>query len=169
LKAGLVACYLVVATCVNIEAFIDAIFEHTPPQTHILVVDDNSPDGTARIVERVKEKYPERLRLLNRPGKQGLAAAYLAAFAWGLARGYDVFLEMDADFSHNPKYIPAMLEEIKTTGVVIGSRNIQGGAVEGWSALRNFISKGGSFYARAALGCPIKDLTGGFRPCRKII
>jgi putative flippase GtrA len=88
--------------------------------------------------------------------------AYLAAFEWGLARGYTVFLEMDADFSHNPAYIPAMLTEIQTHDVVIGSRNIQGGGVEGWTFLRNLISKGGSLYARAVLGCPIKDLTGGF-------
>jgi dolichol-phosphate mannosyltransferase len=146
----------------NIEPFLNAVFEKLPPQAHILVIDDNSPDGTARIVEKLQEKYPQRLHLLNRPGKQGLAAAYLSAFEWGLARGYGIFLEMDADFSHNPKYIPAMLEEIQTRDVVIGSRNIQGGGVEGWSFLRNIISKGGSFYSRAVLGCPIKDLTGGF-------
>jgi dolichol-phosphate mannosyltransferase len=99
---------------------------------------------------------------LNRPGKQGLAAAYLAAFAWGLSKGCNVFLEMDADFSHNPAYLPAMLAEIETHDVVIGSRNIQGGGVEGWTFLRNLISKGSSLYARAVLGCSIKDLTGGF-------
>jgi dolichol-phosphate mannosyltransferase len=99
---------------------------------------------------------------LNRPGKQGLASAYLAAFDWGRAKGYDVFLEMDADFSHNPAYVPVMLREIETHDVVIGSRNIQGGGVEGWTFLRNVISKGGSLYSRAVLGCPIKDLTGGF-------
>jgi dolichol-phosphate mannosyltransferase len=146
----------------NIKPLLNAVFENLPPEAHVLVIDDNSPDGTARIVEKIQELYPERLHLLNRPGKQGLAAAYLAAFEWGLASGYDVFLEMDADFSHNPKYIPAMLGEIRTHGVVIGSRNINGGGVEGWSFVRNIISKGGSFYSRAVLCCPIKDLTGGF-------
>jgi dolichol-phosphate mannosyltransferase len=135
----------------NIEPLIKAVFEHAPPQAHILVIDDNSPDGTAKIVEKVIEKYSERLHLLNRPGKQGLAAAYLAAFEWGLAKGYDIFLEMDADFSHNPAYIPAMLTEIRANDVVIGSRNIHGGGVEGWTFLRNIVSKGGSLYARAYL------------------
>ncbi|MDR1470230.1 MAG: glycosyltransferase family 2 protein [Spirochaetaceae bacterium] len=146
----------------NIGPFIDAVFEHAPSEVHVLVIDDNSPDGTAQIVEKIQKNYPERLHLLNRPGKQGLAAAYLAAFAWGLAKGYDIFLEMDADFSHNPAYIPVMLAEIETHDVVIGSRNIKGGGVEGWTFLRNVVSKGGSLYARAVLGCPVKDLTGGF-------
>jgi dolichol-phosphate mannosyltransferase len=148
--------------------FIDAVFSNAPSHAHILVVDDNSPDGTARIVEKAIETYPGRLHLLNRPEKQGLAAAYLAAFEWGIVKGYGVFLEMDADFSHNPAYIPAMLEEIQTHDVVIGSRNIQGGGVEGWTFLRNVISKGGSFYSRAVLCCPVKDLTGGFNMWTKV-
>lgn len=146
----------------NIEQFIIAVFKHCPPQAAVLVIDDNSPDGTAAIVENLIEQFPEQLYLLKRPQKQGLGPAYLAAFAWGLAKQYDAFLEIDADFSHNPKYIASMLVELQTHDVVIGSRNIQNGGVEGWSALRNFISKGGSMYARTILGCPIKDLTGGF-------
>jgi len=150
----------------NIERLIAAVFEHlpqnSPEKSSILVIDDNSPDGTAAIVENLIEKYPGRLHILKRSGKQGLGKAYLAAFQWGLSRGFDVFLEMDADFSHNPKYIPEMLRQIQTHDVVIGSRNIQGGSVEGWSFLRNCISKGGSMYARIVLGCPVKDLTGGF-------
>ncbi|MCL2609031.1 MAG: polyprenol monophosphomannose synthase [Treponema sp.] len=150
----------------NIEHFIAHVFEHLPENSSqpasVLVIDDSSPDGTAAIVERLMEKHPERLHILKRPGKQGLGKAYLAAFEWGLSRGFDIFLEIDADFSHNPKYIPEMLNEIKTHDVVIGSRNIRGGGVEGWSFLRNCISKGGSLYARLVLGCPVKDLTGGF-------
>jgi dolichol-phosphate mannosyltransferase len=146
----------------NIEPLIQAVFDQIPLSAEILVIDDNSPDGTAAIVERLIQEYPKRLHILNRPEKQGLGKAYLAAFDWGLARGYDVFLEMDADFSHNPRYIPEMLEKIRTCDVVIGSRNIKGGAVEGWTALRTFISRGGSFYSRAVLGCPVMDLTGGF-------
>ncbi|MDR2098261.1 MAG: glycosyltransferase family 2 protein, partial [Spirochaetaceae bacterium] len=163
----------------NIGPLINIIFTPPPPRhtafitdsddscskvsdADVLVIDDNSPDGTADIVEKLIYSYPERLHLLKRPGKQGLGTAYLAAFEWGLSREYDVFLEMDADFSHNPSYIPAMLKEIETYDVVIGSRNIPGGGVEGWSFLRNFLSKGGSFYSRFVLGCNIRDLTGGF-------
>jgi dolichol-phosphate mannosyltransferase len=119
-------------------------------------------------VESLTGQYPGRLHLLKRPDKQGLARAYLAAFDWGIDRGdYDIFLEMDADFSHNPKYIPEMLSKIQTCDVVIGSRNIKGGGVEGWTPLRHIISKGGSLYSRMVLGCPIKDLTGGFNMWRK--
>jgi dolichol-phosphate mannosyltransferase len=138
-----------------------------PETAGILVVDDNSPDGTAAAVKKLKEKWPGRLHLLNRPGKQGLASAYLEGFAWGETKGYDIFLEMDADFSHNPKYIPLMLEQIQNNDVVIGSRNIKGGGVEGWTWIRNLISKGGSLYSRFVLGCPLKDLTGGFNMWKK--
>jgi dolichol-phosphate mannosyltransferase len=161
----------------NIERFIKAVFDFTPPPPvesieagewgDILVVDDSSPDGTAGIVERLIPKYHDRLHLLKRPEKQGLGTAYLAAFDWGLSRGYDTFLEMDADFSHDPSYIPVMLKEIETHDVVIGSRNVPGGGVEGWGPLRNFISKGGSLYARIVLGCPVKDLTGGYNMWKK--
>ena len=151
----------------NIDLFLESVFNNSPAETHILVIDDNSPDGTAHIVEKKQEKYSERLHLLNRPEKQGLAAAYLAAFEWGLSKNYNIFLEMDADFSHNPKYILTMLNEIKVNDVVIGSRNIKDGGVEGWSLQRKFISEGGSLYSRILLGCPIKDLTGGFNMWRK--
>jgi dolichol-phosphate mannosyltransferase len=151
----------------NIEPFINAVFGNLPACADILVIDDNSPDGTADIVEVLIIKYKERLHILKRSKKQGLAAAYLAAFNWGLSRKYDVFLEIDADFSHNPKYIPEMIEEIQTCDVVIGSRNIPGGGTEGWSFMRNILSKSGSFYSRAVLGCSIKDLTGGFTMWKK--
>jgi len=132
-----------------------------------LVIDDNSPDGTAAAVEGLAGQYQGRLHLLKRPEKQGLAQAYLAAFEWGMKRGHDVFLEMDADFSHNPAYIPEMLKKIETHDVVIGSRNIKNGRIEGWTFLRNLISKGGSLYSRMVLGCPVMDLTGGFNMWRK--
>jgi dolichol-phosphate mannosyltransferase len=134
----------------NITLFLCQVFAQSPEGTHILVVDDNSPDGTAALVEKLAAGYPGRLHLLRRPGKQGLAGAYCAAFAWGLEREYDAFLEMDADFSHDPRYIPAMLREIQTHDTVIGSRNIPGGGVEGWGLVRNMVSKGGSLYARLA-------------------
>jgi len=151
----------------NIEKFINTVFCYIPQDAAILVVDDNSPDGTARAVEKLSVDYPGRLHILNRPKKQGLAAAYLAGFSWGWNGPWDVFLEIDADFSHDPKYIPIMLEQIQTHDVVIGSRNIKGGGVEGWSFARNAISKGGSLYSRFVLGCPIRDLTGGFNMWRK--
>jgi dolichol-phosphate mannosyltransferase len=146
----------------NIEFFVETVFEYIPPQAEILVIDDNSPDGTAKIVACLIPRYQGRLHILNRLKKQGLAKAYLAAFEWGMTRPYDVFLEIDADFSHRPEYIPEMLKKILSFDVVIGSRNIEGGGVEGWSVIRNLISKGGSLYSRIVLGCPIKDLTGGF-------
>jgi dolichol-phosphate mannosyltransferase len=151
----------------NIERFIKAVFCYIPQNAAILVVDDNSPDGTASAVEKIAEDYPDRLHILNRPEKQGLATAYLAGFSWGWNGPWDVFLEIDADFSHDPKYIPIMLDQIQTYEVVIGSRNIRGGSVEGWTFLRNAISKGGSLYSRLVLGCPICDLTGGFNMWRK--
>jgi len=151
----------------NIESFIRLVFEYVPSYAEVLVIDDNSPDGTAEAVEGLASQYQDRLHLLKRPEKQGLAYAYLAAFEWGMECGYDVFLEMDADFSHNPEYIPEMLKKIESHDIVIGSRNIKGGGVEGWTLMRNFISKGGSLYSRIVLGCPIMDLTGGFNMWRK--
>ena len=131
------------------------------------MVDDNSQDGTAHAVENISAEYPGRLHILNRPGKLGLATAYLAGFSWGWSGCWDIFLEIDADFSHDPEYIPVMLEQIQTCDAVIGSRNIAGGGVEGWTFLRSAISKGGSLYSRLVLGCPIRDLTGGFNMWRK--
>jgi dolichol-phosphate mannosyltransferase len=151
----------------NIAELIPLVFENSPQNTHILVIDDNSPDGTAEIVEGLVPAYTGCLHIMKRPEKQGLGRAYLAAFEWGYSRGYDAFLEMDADFSHDPKYIFQMIAELDKHDVVIGSRNIKGGAVEGWSVLRNLVSKGGSLYSRAVLNCPIYDLTGGFNLWQK--
>jgi glycosyltransferase involved in cell wall biosynthesis len=137
----------------NIEPFINTVFDNAPTCADVLVIDDNSPDGTAHIVKNVQKNHPERLHLLSRPGKQGLTAAYLAAFHWGLSRNYDLFLEIDADFSHNPKYLPEMFREIQTHDLVIGSRNIQGGGIEGWSLLRSIISKAGLPEIPVSIGC----------------
>jgi dolichol-phosphate mannosyltransferase len=146
----------------NIEPFIRALFSIIDESTEILIIDDNSPDGTGAAVEKLAGDFAGRLRLMKRPGKQGIATAYIEGFKRGMEQGFDAFLEIDADFSHNPAYIPELVEKLKTHDVAIGSRNIQGGGVEGWSALRNLISKGGSLYSRIILGCPVKDLTGGF-------
>lgn len=151
----------------NISKIVPEVMKVIPENAGILVVDDGSPDGTASVVKRMQAEYSERLNLLERAEKSGLANAYIAGFQWGMKNGYDVFCEMDADFSHKPEYLPILYESIQSNDVAIGSRNIKGGAVEGWSALRNFISKGGSLYSQIVLGCPIKDLTGGFNMWRK--
>ena len=151
----------------NIGLLIPELFKIIPPNVDVLVVDDSSPDGTGKAVENLFPEYPNRLHLFTRPYKEGTAAAYIAGFKWGLSRDYDVFLQFDGDFSHNPKYIPVMLEEIKTYDVVIGSRYIKGGGIEDWPLSRKIISMGGSFYSRVVLSCPIKDLTGGFNMWRK--
>lgn len=154
----------------NIADLVPAIqeqFEKIDDDCSILVVDDLSPDGTANVVKSLQGKY-KNLYLMEHGEKSGLAAAYLAGFQWALAdnnptgKKFDCFIEMDADFSHKPEYLPTMIDLGKNHDAVIASRNIKGGGVEGWSALRNFISKGGSYYSRMVIGVPIYDLTGGF-------
>lgn len=127
----------------------------------ILVADDNSKDDTAKIVKNLQKDF-DNLYLLERGGKYGLASAYIDGFKYGADLGYKAFIQMDADFSHNPEYLPLMIEKIKENDVVIASRNIKGGKVIGWNLLRYLMSKGGSLYSRLVLGCPIMDLTGGF-------
>lgn len=149
----------------NIESLIGAIHA-VVPDVHILVVDDNSPDGTGDAVAKVAEG-DARVHLLRRPGKQGLGAAYLAGFAWGLEREYTHIFEMDADFSHDPKYLPSFLEAAKEADLVIGSRYVEGGGVENWPFHRKMVSMGGSLYSRMILGVPYRDLTGGFKCFRR--
>ncbi len=151
----------------NIVEIIPAVFKVIPQNAGLLVVDDGSPDGTGDAVRNMLPLYEKRLNILQRKGKSGLADAYITGFKWGMEHEYDVFCEMDADFSHKPEYLTQMYEAIQTFEVVIGSRNIAGGKVEDWSFLRNLISKSGSLYSRIVLGCPIKDLTGGFNMWRK--
>jgi len=151
----------------NIGLLIPEVFKIVPPNVDILVVDDSSPDGTGKAVENMSAEYPDRLHLLTRPVKEGTAAAYTAGFKWGMSRNYDVFLQFDGDFSHNPKYILEMLETIENYDVVIGSRYIKGGGIENWTLSRRIISKGGSMYSRLVLSCPVKDLTGGYNMWRR--
>ncbi|MBQ7165780.1 MAG: polyprenol monophosphomannose synthase [Treponema sp.] len=151
----------------NITRLIPEVFAVIPADAGILVVDDGSPDGTGKAVKDIQGRYDGRLSLLERTQKSGLADAYITGFRWGMERGYDVLCEMDADFSHKPGYLPAMWEAIQSDDVAIGSRNVRGGSVEGWTFTRNLISKGGSLYSRMVLGCPVKDLTGGFNMWRK--
>ncbi len=149
----------------NVGPMTEAILAATP-DVDILVIDDNSPDGTGKLADAIAAREP-RVKVLHRAGKEGLGKAYLAGFAWALDHGYDLVLEMDADFSHDPKYLPGMLEASKEADLVLGSRNIAGGGTVNWGILRKIISRGGSLYARTILGLPVRDLTGGFKCFRR--
>jgi len=149
----------------NLEPLVREIVA-LPTAFDILVVDDNSPDGTGEIADRLSEELPA-VHVLHRPGKQGLGTAYIAGFRWALARGYDCVLEMDCDFSHHPRYLPAFLEHIEHADLVIGSRYVLDGGTANWGILRKFVSAGGNFFARTMLGLRTSDCTGGFRCYRR--
>lgn len=131
---------------------------------HLLIVDDNSPDGTADIVRTQMAQYPERVHMLNRAGKQGLGTAYITGFKWALAQGYGYIFEMDADFSHNPDDLDRLYSACAEEGadVSIGSRYVRGGNVKNWPANRVFISYSASIYTRMITWIPVKDCTAGF-------
>ena len=132
------------------------------PEAELLFVDDNSPDGTGARLDELATGNP-RVHVLHRPGKLGLGTAYLDGFAWGLARGHDYLFEMDADFSHDPSYLPAMMAKARSgADVVIGSRYVAGGGTRNWGVGRKLLSRGGSLYARTVLGVKIRDVTAGF-------
>jgi len=146
----------------NLSAFVEAVFE-VVPSADILVVDDASPDGTGDLADAIAAS-DARVHVLHRPGKLGLGTAYVDGFRFALERGYDVALEMDADLSHDPRYVPEMLRAIERgADVVLGSRSVLGGGVVGWGLGRHVLSKGGSLYARAILGVETRDLTTGFK------
>jgi dolichol-phosphate mannosyltransferase len=133
------------------------------PDAHILVVDDASPDGTGDLADAIAAK-DDHVHVMHRAGKLGLGTAYVQAFTRGLAEGYERFLSMDADLSHDAKYLPDFVRELDGgADVVVGSRNIPGGAVEGWGVGRHILSKGGSLYARTVLGLDVHDLTTGYK------
>lgn len=136
------------------------------PDVDVLVVDDNSPDGTGAIAEDLGRADP-RIRVLHRPAKDGLGGAYVAGFRHALAGGYQRIVQMDADFSHDPGDLPRLLGRLDDADVVVGSRNVPGGGVTGWSPLRHLLSRGGSVYARMLLGLPVRDATGGFKCMRR--
>lgn len=137
------------------------------PDSDVLVVDDNSPDGTGDLVDRMAAEDPQ-IHVLHRTGKAGLGAAYLAGFRWALDRGYDVLVELDADGSHKPEQLPLLLAEIpKGADLVIGSRWVKGGGVVNWPLHRKLISRVGSLYSRTMLGLGLKDITAGFRAFKR--
>ena len=145
----------------NVVPMTEAILAATP-DVDVLIIDDNSPDGTGQLADGIAAREP-RVKVLHRAGKEGLGKAYLAGFDWALGHGYELILEMDADFSHDPKYLPGMLEAARGADLVLGSRNIPGGGTVNWGVGRKIISRGGSLYARTILGIPVRDLTGGFK------
>ena len=149
----------------NVEAITAAILAATP-EVDVLVIDDGSPDGTGELADAIAAREP-RVSVLHRHAKQGLGKAYLAGFAWALARRYELVLEMDADFSHDPRYLPEMLRRAGEADLVLGSRNVEGGGTVNWGVGRKILSRGGSFYARTLLGLPVRDLTGGFKCFRR--
>lgn len=147
----------------NITKMMDTVFALSHP-FHLLIVDDGSPDGTADLVKAAMEQYPGRLHILERAGKMGLGTAYLDGFRWGLAREYDYFFEMDADFSHNPKDLVRLYKACAEQGadVAVGSRYTEGGKVENWPWDRVALSYGASLYVRMITWMPVKDPTAGF-------
>jgi dolichol-phosphate mannosyltransferase len=146
----------------NLPLFVNAV-RGAMPEADVLIVDDNSPDGTGKLADDLAA-HDSHVRVMHRPGKLGLGTAYLQAFGQGMAEGYDRFFEMDADLSHDVRYLPAFVAAMdQGADVVIGSRNIAGGGVEGWGLLRHAISKGGSIYSRTILGLSVRDLTSGYK------
>ncbi len=133
---------------------------------HILVVDDNSPDGTGIIADGLAQSHPE-VHVMHRPAKLGLGPAYIAGFEWALAEGYDYVFEMDCDFSHDPIALPRFLSEIQSADLVIGSRYVKGGSTPDWTVKRRLISRGGNLVSRALLRLKTHDTTGGFRCYRR--
>ena len=136
------------------------------PAVDLLVVDDHSPDGTGAIADRLAATDPQ-VHVLHRPTKDGLGRAYLAGFAWGLRRDYQVLVQMDADGSHQPEQLAAVLAALDHADLVLGSRWVPGGGVRNWPRRRELLSRGGSLYARTMLGLPIRDVTAGYRAFRR--
>ncbi|MEA3491117.1 MAG: polyprenol monophosphomannose synthase [Campylobacterota bacterium] len=149
----------------NIDSIIEAV-SALALDLDILIVDDNSPDKTyERVQELIDREYAGRLHLIIREKKEGLGRAYIAGFKWALgsSKQYDYIIEMDADLSHNPKYLPSFVEEMDDYDLVIGSRYVEGGGATNWPLFRKAISYGGSLYSRMILGLSIMDITGGFK------
>ena len=149
----------------NLPAVVPAILAASP-ELDVLVVDDGSPDGTGALAQELAEREP-RVRVLHRRRKEGLGRAYLAGFEVALRAGYGRILEMDADFSHDPGRLPALLAASREADLVLGSRYVPGGGTRNWGMGRRLLSRGGSLYARLILGVGVRDLTGGFKCFRR--
>ena len=149
----------------NLERMLHALADK---DVHVLVIDDNSPDGTGELADRLAEELGF-VSVLHRERKQGLGPAYLAGFRRALADGADLVLEMDADFSHDPADVPRLIAAAESADLVLGSRYVEGGSIPTWGRVRRFISSGGSWYARVLLGVDVRDLTCGFRCYRRTV
>lgn len=148
----------------NLEATAGRV-RNAVPEADLLIVDDNSPDGTGELADKLADA-DSRVHVMHRPGKAGLGAAYIAGFRWALERGYDAVVEMDADGSHQPEDLPRLLAGLDRADLVLGSRWVPGGKMVNWPRYRQFISWGGNTYARLMLGISVRDATGGFRAYR---
>ena len=152
----------------NLEAMVSALGEVLPEDSRILVIDDNSPDGTGEIADRLAAERGN-VEVLHRPRKEGLGPAYLAGFRRALELGADLVLEMDCDFSHDPADVPRLVAAADEADLVLGSRYVPGGGTKNWGLLRRIVSRGGSLYAQVLLGLRIRDLTGGFKCYRRAV
>jgi dolichol-phosphate mannosyltransferase len=152
----------------NIDILLDELMA-LPVSLSVINVDDHSPDGTGEAADAWAARYPDRVFVVHRAGKLGLGTAYIAGFKRAFELGFDRIMTMDADFSHHPGYIPAIIELSRECDMVIGSRYVEGGAVRNWGLLRRVVSAGGSFYARVLLGVNVRDLTGGFKCYRRSV
>jgi dolichol-phosphate mannosyltransferase len=149
----------------NLVSLVTAVREHLP-QASILIVDDNSPDGTGEMADSLATELDD-IFVLHRAAKLGLGTAYVEAFKWALASDFDAVLEMDVDFSHGPHYLPELVGALENADLVIGSRYTPGGGTENWSPVRQFISQGGNWVARIGLGIQTRDATSGYRAFRR--
>jgi len=152
----------------NLEAMVSALGEVLPEDSRILVIDDNSPDGTGEIADRLAAERGN-VEVLHRPRKEGLGPAYLAGFRRALGLGADLVLEMDCDFSHDPADVPRLLAAADGADLVLGSRYVPGGGTKNWGVLRRVVSRVGSLYAQVLLGLRVRDLTGGFKCYRRAV
>lgn len=156
----------------NVEPLLRSVIAEmdqiAPDDFRVLVVDDGSPDGTGELAEALAAEL-DAIEVMHRTSKDGLGRAYIAGFEHALSQGAELIVEMDADFSHDPKYLAALIEASEDADIVLGSRYVKGGAVRNWSVTRKLISRGGSVYARTLLGIRVRDLTGGFKCIRRSV
>ncbi|HKC21229.1 MAG TPA: polyprenol monophosphomannose synthase [Gaiellaceae bacterium] len=162
---GVVVCLPTYNERENLEPMLRALGDKG---VHVLVIDDNSPDGTGQLADRLAQEL-DYVSVLHRPVKEGLGPAYLAGFRRALADGAELVLEMDCDFSHDPADVPRLVAAADDADVALGSRYVSGGGVRNWGLVRRFISAGGSWYARVLLGTRVRDLTGGFKCYRRLV